>query len=80
MLSNKMSENPRKVFLQSLDRGMNKINKQIFFELYITQAFFCPLSQNFSTTRSGDSCLMKHPNLHIYIYNTYTYKVIFIQG
>ena len=39
-----------------------KLNKY-FFELYITQAFFCPLSQNINTTRSGDSCLVGHPNV-----------------
>ena len=41
-------------YFQSLDRGMNKIKTEYIFELYITQAFFCPMSQNFNTTRSGD--------------------------
>ena len=30
MSCNKISENPRKGFLQSLDQGMNKIKKNIF--------------------------------------------------
>ena len=42
---------------------MNKIKKRIIFELYITQAFFCPLSQNLNITRSRDSCLVEHPNV-----------------
>ena len=46
MLCNKISKNPRKGFLQSLDWGMNKNKYEQFFELYITQAFFCPLSWN----------------------------------
>ena len=59
----KISENPRKSFLQSLDRGMNKIRKRYIFELYMTQAFFFPQSQNFNTTRPGDSSLVGHPTL-----------------
>ena len=31
MLCNKISENPRKGFLQLLARGMNKIKKRIYF-------------------------------------------------
>ena len=41
-----------------------KLKNEYIFELYITQAFFCPLSQNYSTTRSGDSCFVGHPNVH----------------
>ena len=50
MLCNKISENPRKGFLPLLDRGMKKNIKktQYIFEPYITQAFFCPRSWNFS--------------------------------
>ena len=35
-MCNKISENPQNGCLQSLDRGMNKIKKRIYFELYIT--------------------------------------------
>ena len=34
--------------------GWSKSKNEYFFYLYITQAFFCPLKQNFNTTRSGD--------------------------
>ena len=45
MLCNKVSEYPRKGFLQLLARGMNKIKKnEYIFEPYVTQAFFCPRS------------------------------------
>ena len=37
MLCNKIFENPRKGFLQSLDQGKNKIKKRIFFH-----TLFCP--------------------------------------
>ena len=30
----------------------------------MSQAFFCPLKYNFSTTRSGDSSLVGHPSVH----------------
>ena len=62
------------VDLQSLDRGMNKI----------TQAFFCHLSQNFNTTRSGDSCLVGHPIVHanvvllLLLYAVFRIRFIFI--
>ena len=40
------------------------LNKNIYiFALYITQAFFCPLSWNFSTTRSG-AVFLGHPSVH----------------
>ena len=49
MLCNKISKNPRKGFLQLLDRGMNKIKKkQYMFEPYVTQAFFRPRSRDVS--------------------------------
>ena len=48
MLCNKISENPRKGFLQLLARGINKIKNEYIFEPYLTQAFFCTRSWNVS--------------------------------
>ena len=55
---------------------MNKVKKQQYFsELYVTQAFLCPLSWNFPTTRSGDSCLMRHPSVLIVILDGFQSKL-----
>ena len=52
-----MSENPRKGFFYNRwIGGWTKSKNKYLFELYITQAVFLPLSWNFTTTRSGDSC------------------------
>ena len=48
MLCNKISENPRKGFLQMLARGMTKFKNEYIFERFVTQAFFCPRSWNVS--------------------------------
>ena len=64
MLCNKNSENPRKGFYNRGIGGWTKSKNEYFFELSITQAFFCPFSWNFTTTRSGDSCFLGHPNVH----------------
>ena len=60
-----ISENPRKALWQSLDRGINNMKNEYLFELCITQAFFCSLSGNFTTSRSGDSCFLGHPIRYI---------------
>ena len=60
MLCDNISVNPQKGSLQSLDRGMNKIKKRIFL---LTQAFFCPLSWNFTTTRSVFFYVPSHVSL-----------------
>ena len=59
MLCNKISENPRKGFLQLLARGMNKIKKRIYFEPYVTQVFFAPGNGMFH----GKKCILGHPNV-----------------
>ena len=43
---------PEKVFNYRWIGGWAKSKNEYFFELYITQAFFCPLSWIFTTTRS----------------------------
>ena len=48
------------------------------FALYITQAFFCPLSWNFSTTRSG-AFFLGHPSVHT-INTPKIKKKIFLQN
>ena len=53
-----------KVLRHCWDGGLIKSKNKYFFELYMAQAFFCPMSQNFNTTRSGDSSLVGHPNVH----------------
>ena len=60
----KFSENPRKGFLQSLDQGMNKIKKRIYFRTLHHSSFLLLFSHNFNTTRSGDNSLVGHPNEH----------------
>ena len=65
MLCNKISENPRKGFLQLLNRGMKKKNKKkniyIYkFEPYVTKAFIVPGHGMFH----GKSCILGHPNLY----------------
>ena len=62
MLCNKIFENPRKGFLQSLDRGINQIKKRIFFELY-THAFL-PSSHGILLP-PVPFCFLGHPNVHI---------------
>ena len=42
MLCNKISENPRKGFLQLLARGMNKIKKRIYFRTLRHSSFLLP--------------------------------------
>ena len=42
MLCNKISENPRKGFLQLLARGMNKIKKRIYFRTLRHLSFLLP--------------------------------------
>ena len=42
MLCNKISENPRKVYLQLLARGMNKIKKRIYFRTLRHSSFLLP--------------------------------------
>ena len=70
----KISENPRKGFFYN---RRTKSKNEYIFELYITQALFCPLSQNFNTTRSWDSCLVGHPNVHksSHLLTSVVYKV-----
>ena len=60
MLFNKISENPRKGFLQLLAQGMYKIKKTIFFffELHITQASFALCHGILLATRSGDAVFL----------------------
>ena len=53
MWCNRISENPRKGFHNRWIGGWTKSKNEYYFELYITKAFFCPLSWNFTTTRSG---------------------------
>ena len=43
-----------KVFTIAGSRDEQTLKKEYIFELYITQAFFCLLSWNFTTTRSKD--------------------------
>ena len=60
----KISKNPQKGFLKSpCIVGWTKLKNDYIFELYITQAFFCPRSWNFTTTRSRDFRLVGHPNV-----------------
>jgi len=47
MLCHKIAENPRKGFLQSLDRGMNKIKKQIYFRTLHHSSFLLPFVTEF---------------------------------
>ena len=42
MLCSKISENPRKGFLQLLARGMNKIKKRIYFRTLRHSSFLLP--------------------------------------
>ena len=58
MLCNKISKNPQKGFLQSLGRGINEQNQKTNIFSNITQVFFCPMSWNFTTDHSGDSCFL----------------------
>ena len=62
----KISENPRKGFFTIAGLGgWTKFKNEYIFELYITQASFCPVSWNFTTTRSGDSCFFWATLLYI---------------
>ena len=58
MLCNKISENPRKYFLQLLARGMDKIKNEYIFEPYVTQAFFCHRHG-----MHGKKFFLGHPNV-----------------
>ena len=64
LLSNKISENPRKgFFTELLDRGMNKIKKRIDFRtLRHFELTFAPSHGRFH----GKRCILGHPNVHIY--------------
>ena len=63
MEDDKISENPRKGFLQSLDRGMNKIKKLIYFLfLYLGSD---PLKMSWICIPG-----YKHYNLSMYMYCT----------
>ena len=62
MLCNKISENPRKGFLQLLARGMNKIKKRIYFRTPRHSSFlFAPGHGMFH----GKRCILGRPNVHI---------------
>ena len=52
MLCNKISENPRKGFLQLLDRGMNKVKKQIYFRTPSHSSLLLPSVMEFFTKRA----------------------------
>ena len=59
MLCDKISKNPQKVFFTIAGSGDKQNQKTNIFSnsASLDQAFFCPLSWNFTTTlRSGDSC------------------------
>ena len=61
MLCNKISENPRKGFLQLLARGMNKIKKtNIFSNPTSLKLSFAPGHGMFHRKR----CILGHPNIH----------------
>ena len=49
MLYNKISENPRKGFLQLLDWGMSKIKKRICFRTLSHSSFLLPSVMEFFT-------------------------------
>ena len=67
MLCNKISENPRKGFLQLLARGMNKIKKRnIFSNPTSLELSFPPGHGMFH----GKRCILGHPNVHRTMYST----------
>ena len=62
MLCHKISANPRKGFLQFLDRGMNKIKKPIYFRTLRHSNFLFPSVIEFFTEKV---VFLGHPNVHI---------------
>ena len=59
MLCNKISENPRKGFLQLLARGMNKIEKRIYFRTLRHSSFLLPPVMECFTEKS----ILGHPTV-----------------
>ena len=82
MLCYKISENPRKGFLQLLDRGMNK--KRIYFRTLRHSSFLLPSVMEFFTEKAifWDTLLSSVQTI-IHVYTTvhvFTWKVTFYQA
>ena len=71
-LCNKISENPRKGFLQALDWGMNKIKKGIFFRNLHHSSFLLPSVMEFYYHPLR--CFLCHSYVYIYIYRALLFE------
>ena len=60
MMCNKISENPRKGFLQLLERGMNKIKRRIYFRTLRHSSFLLPRAMECFTEKGAFWATLMH--------------------